>query len=81
MLASHIAEDYTRAELSPADRAMLDFAVRLTHSPAAIRREELDVLREVGFDDVAIHDIVQVTALFNYFNRLADGLGIDPEPE
>ena len=60
---------------------MLDFAVRLTHSPAAIRREELDVLREVGFDDVAIHDIVQVTALFNYFNRLADGLGIDPEPE
>ena len=60
---------------------MLDFAVRLTHSPAAIRREELDALREVGFDDVAIHDIVQVTALFNYFNRLADGLGIDPEPE
>ena len=37
-------------------------------------------LREVGFDDVAIHDIVQVTALFNYYNRLAEGLGIDPEP-
>lgn len=60
---------------------MLDFAIRLTHSPAAIRSEELDALRKVGFDDVAIHDIVQVTALFNYFNRLADGLGIDPEPE
>ena len=31
--------------------------------------------------DGAIHDVVQVTALFNYYDRLADGLGIDPEPE
>ena len=37
--------------------------------------------RAWGFDDVAIHDIAQITALFNYFDRLADGLGIDPEPE
>lgn len=80
-LASQIAEDYTRADLSPADRAMLDFAIKLTHTPAAMRREDIEILRQVGFDDVAIHDIVQVTALFNYYNRLADGLGIDPEPE
>lgn len=38
-------------------------------------------LRELGLDDAAIHDVVQVTALFNYYDRLADGLGIDPEPE
>jgi uncharacterized peroxidase-related enzyme len=60
---------------------MLDFAARLTRAPAAIERAELDALRGHGFDDAAIHDIVQVTALFNYFNRLADGLGIDPEPD
>ena len=35
----------------------------------------------VGFDDDAVHDVVQVTALFAYYNRLADGLGIDLEPE
>lgn len=60
---------------------MLDFAIKLTRTPGAMRREDLEPLRTLGFDDVAIHDIVQVTALFNYYNRLADGLGIDPEPE
>ncbi len=43
--------------------------------------EDVKNLRKQGFDDGAIHDIVQITALFNYFDRLADGLGIDPEPE
>ncbi len=59
---------------------MLDFAVRLTRDMASVRETDVEALREVGFDDVAIHDIVQVTALFNYYNRLAEGLGIDPEP-
>ena len=58
---------------------MLDFAMRLTRTPGDMTREDVDSLREVGFDDVAVHDIVQTTALFNYYNRLADGLGIDPE--
>ena len=74
-------EDYTRADLAPADRAMLDFAVRLTRTPSAMSDADVAALRAHGFDDVAIHDIVQVTALFNYFDRLADGLGVDPEPE
>lgn len=74
-------EDYRKAKLSAADRAMLDFAIALTRQPAATKRRDLEVLREHGFDDVAIHDIVQVTALFNYYNRIADGLGIAHEPE
>ena len=73
--------DYRSAELSGADRAMLDFAVRLTQEPWAVTDGDVDELRTHGFDDVAIHDIVQVTALFNYYTRLADGLGIDAEPE
>lgn len=60
---------------------MLDFAIKLTYTPWAMQREDTDALRVHGFDDVAIHDIVQVTALFAYYNRLADGLGIDPEPD
>ncbi len=60
---------------------MLDYAVKLTRSPSAVETADLEELRRHGFDDAAIHDIVQVTALFNYYDRLADGLGIDPEPE
>ena len=42
---------------------------------------DLDALRRHGFKDRAIHDIVQVVAYFNYINRIADGLGVDLEPE
>jgi uncharacterized peroxidase-related enzyme len=79
-LVAAIQTDYRTAKLNAADRAMLDFAMALTAAPAKMRKEQVEALRSAGFDDVAIHDIVQITALFNYYNRLADGLGIDPEP-
>ena len=60
---------------------MLDFAVKLTRSPSRITRAEIEELRVAGFNDRAIHEIVQITALFNYYDRLADGLGVEPEPE
>lgn len=73
--------DYRLADLSRADRAMLDFAVKLTTASWTVESSDLDALRTVGFGDESIHDIVQVTALFNYYDRLADGLGIEREPE
>lgn len=73
--------DYRKADLSAADRAMLDFAMELTEAPAKIERGRIDDLREAGFSDLAIHDIVQITGLFAYYNRLADGLGIDLEDD
>lgn len=79
-MGTAVADDYTRADLSAADRAMLDFAIKLTRTPWAMVRADVEALRGAGFGDVAIHDIVQVAALFNYYNRLADGLGIDGEP-
>ncbi len=60
---------------------MLDYAAKLTRAPSSVEAGDVDRLRRHGFDDAAIHDIVQVTALFNYYDRLADGLGIDPEPD
>ncbi len=60
---------------------MLSFADKLTRAPTSVEAGDLDTLRAHGFDDAAIHDIVQVTALFNYYDRLADGLGIEPEPD
>ncbi len=43
--------------------------------------EDVRGLRDAGFDDVQIHDAVQVTAYFNYINRVADAVHVDLEPE
>ena len=75
-LYAQIREDYTQADLSPADRAMLDYAARLTLTPATITREDIRALRDAGFDDRAILDIAQITAYFAFVNRTADGLGV-----
>ena len=63
------------------ERAILDYAVKLTRFPAQMERADVDNLRRVGLDDDAIHDVAQVTGFFNLYNRLADGLGIEPESD
>ncbi len=71
--------DYTRAHLPDSERAVLDFTAKLTRTPAAMTADDVAALRQHDFTDEAIHDITQITALFNYYNRLADGLGLDHE--
>ncbi len=53
----------------------------MTHTPAAVRPQDLDTLRKQGLGDRDILDAVEVISYFNYINRVADALGIDPEPE
>ncbi len=53
----------------------------MTRQPAALRRQDLETLRKHGLTDRDILDAVEVVAYFNYINRVADALGIDPEPE
>lgn len=65
--------------MSPADNALLSLAEKLTLAPATMGPEDLAPLRRYGFTDRAVHDAVQVIAYFNYINRVADGLGVDPE--
>ena len=60
---------------------MLGFVAKLTHTPGAMTRGDVETLRTAGFSDIAIHDVVQVTSLFNYYNRLADGLGVELEED
>jgi uncharacterized protein YciW len=55
--------------------------VRVTRTPAAVRRRDVEILRECGLTDRDILDAVEVISYFNYINRVADALGIDPEPE
>jgi uncharacterized peroxidase-related enzyme len=74
-----VASDWRSAPLDPADRALATYAARLTRDPAASSATDLDTLRRHGFSDRALHDAVQVISYFNYINRVADALGVEPE--
>ena len=58
-------------------RAILDFAGKLTRDTGAIRRSDIDAVTAAGWSEQAVEDTINVTALFNYVNRLVDGFGIE----
>jgi uncharacterized peroxidase-related enzyme len=74
-----LARDPSEAMLDPPDRAMVDYAVKLTRTPHSISSDDVAELKQVGFDDAAVLDICQVTSYYAYVNRLADGLGVQLE--
>jgi uncharacterized peroxidase-related enzyme len=76
-----ITLDYRRAGLSEKQMAMLDLAVKLTLDPVTVGEEDIDDLRAVGFSDEDAWDIIDVTAMFNYTNRLMSGAGVMPNAE
>jgi uncharacterized peroxidase-related enzyme len=75
-LVKAIRTDYTKADLGDADRAMLDYAAKLTKDATRIGQADIERLRQAGFTDVAILQINLVASWFNYINRVADGLGV-----
>lgn len=78
-LVKALQTDYRQADLSPADRAMLDYTYKLTLTPWEMNASDVETLREYGFSDRAILDINQITAYYAYVNRIADGLGVPLE--
>ena len=62
-----------------ADRAMLEYAAKLTHEPWNMKETDVAALHEAGFSDEAILDINQVAGYYAFVNRLADGLGVELE--
>ncbi len=75
-LAAALRRDWTQAPLSEQDRAMLDYAAKLTRHAWQVTPDDLQQLRQVGFDDRAILQINLIASWFNYINRVADGLGV-----
>ena len=73
--------DYRTAKIDANTRALLDYALKLTLYPAKMGQADVDHLREVGFDDEAVVAVAMVASYFNFINRIADGLGVDLEPE
>ncbi|PVB62094.1 peroxidase-related enzyme [Labrenzia sp. 011] len=81
ILGEMMVMNYRAADLSTRQRAMLDFAVKLTQSPAEIVESDRQVLRDVGFSDRDIWDISSVAAFFNMTNRVAAGTDMRPNDE
>ncbi len=78
-LALAIKTDWREADLSNLDKALCGFAEILTSEPSSIEKADIDKLKSAGLDDRGVSDAVEVIAFFNYINRIADGLGVDPE--
>jgi uncharacterized peroxidase-related enzyme len=70
--------NYRAARLSPRERAMLDFAVKLAAEPWGVEEEDRAALRRVGFGDRDIWDIAAVAAFFNMSNRIASATDMRP---
>jgi uncharacterized peroxidase-related enzyme len=81
VLVEQLRTNYTYADIEPRERAMLDFAVKLTEQSHRCSEEDVEALREAGWSDEDIMDIVEVAAMFNFTNRLASGLGWVPNDE
>jgi uncharacterized protein YciW len=64
-------------ELSEAEYAMLEFAEKLTLTPSNMRETDVQKLRDAGWTDRDILDIVHVCAYFNFRVRVVDGLGLE----
>jgi uncharacterized peroxidase-related enzyme len=79
-LVDEVLRSGRAAAVTPRMRAILDYADKLTRMPGAMRREDLDPLREQGLGDAEILDVVEITAFFNFVNRIANALHVDPEP-
>ena len=59
--------------------AMCEFSKKLTENPSKVNKKDIELLRSYSLSDKDISQIVQIIAYFNYINRVADGLGLEPE--
>ena len=81
ILVDHLLSNYRYAELDPRDRTMLDFAVKVTQTLDRCGEEDVNKLREAGYKDEDILHIAELTAIFNFNGRIANALGLMPNPE
>ncbi len=77
--SDQIAVDHHQADLSEADRALLDFALKLGNRPGMFGSEDIESLRRHGFADKQILEAVVMTALTDFLNTLQMGLGTTPD--
>lgn len=78
LIADQLATNYRKADITPRQRAMLDFAMKVCTDSAAVDEADFAALRAHGFDDEDIWDIGAITAFFGLSNRMANLSGMRP---
>ena len=78
LIADQLATNYRKADITPRQRAMLDFAMKVCINSAAFDEADFAALRTHGFDDEDIWDIGAITAFFGLSNRMANLTGMRP---
>jgi len=81
LLADQLAINYRKADITPRQRAMLDFAMKVSLASATIGNEDFELLHSHGFDDEDIWDIGGISAFFCLSNRMANLTSMRPNEE
>lgn len=81
LIADQVAVNYRKADITPRQKAMIDFAMKVSKEAQAISDANFDVLRSHGFDDEDIWDIAGITAFFGLSNRMANFTSMRPNDE
>ncbi|MBC7380369.1 MAG: peroxidase-related enzyme [Burkholderiaceae bacterium] len=81
LVADQVAVNYRKADISPRQRAMLDFAMKVCLHSHQLEDEDFDALKLHGFSDEDAWDIAAITAFFGLSNRMASFSGMQPNPE
>ncbi|MDA8107921.1 MAG: peroxidase-related enzyme [Betaproteobacteria bacterium] len=76
-LMGELLSDFDAASVADNLKPVLRYAKKLTLTPAKMTRADADAVYAAGWDEQALHDAVSVCALFNFMNRLVEGLGIE----
>ncbi|PUE19451.1 MULTISPECIES: peroxidase-related enzyme [unclassified Limnohabitans] len=81
LVADQVAINHRKADISPRQRAMLDFALKVCNHSDQVEDADFAALHAHGFDDEDIWDIAAITAFFGLSNRMASFSGMMPNPE
>jgi uncharacterized peroxidase-related enzyme len=81
LLADQLAVNYRKAQITPRQRAMLDFAMKVSERSHEIDDADFAALHAHGFDDEDLWDIAAITAFFGLSNRMASFAGMQPNTE
>ena len=81
LLADQVAVNYRKADITPRQRAMLDFAMKVCLQSEQIEEADFQALQQHGFDDEDAWDIAAITAFFGLSNRMASFSNMQPNPE
>ncbi len=81
LVADQVTVNHLKADITPRQKAMLDFAIKVCLDSASVTEEDYELLRAHGFDDEDIWDIAGITAFFGLSNRMANVIGMRPNPE